>query len=189
MRHLLAATLTVVVLAPGAAAGSETGSWTGTYRLGGLDDVTVTVAGGRALVALGAGHAGLQSVPVSTSDGHVRFRVPGRPQAIVFDGAVSGPRLAGTVRQGATHGTFALRSGADANLTSRGLFATPAGVDAVVDDPYGPARLVDLDSGRVRAMAPSGAGFALGSGFATLTPTTGSARFGERTATIEGRRA
>src|SRR6187551_753143 len=37
---------------------------------------------------------------------------------------------------------------------------------AVVDDPYGPARLVDLSTGRVRALYPSGRTFSIGSGFA-----------------------
>jgi len=189
MRNLFAATLTLALLVPGAAGGAASSSWTGAYRLSGPDDLTVTLAGGKAHVALGPGHAGLQSVPVSTAGGHVQFRLPGRPQAVVFDGTLAGRRFAGTVRQGSARGTFTLSPGADASLTARGLFTAPAGASAVVDDEYGPARIVDLDSGRVRAIAPSGAGFAIGSGFAALTPRTGSARFGTTGATIEGRRA
>jgi uncharacterized protein len=59
---------------------------------------------------------------------------------------------------------------------------------AVVDDPYGPPRLVDLAAGRVHALYPAGRSFSLGSGFATPTPTRGQARFDARGATIAGRR-
>jgi dienelactone hydrolase len=59
---------------------------------------------------------------------------------------------------------------------------------AVVEDPYGPPRLVDLASGRVHALYPAGRSFSLGSGFATPTPTRGRARFDARGATIAGRR-
>lgn len=59
---------------------------------------------------------------------------------------------------------------------------------AVVDDPYGPARVVDLAAGRVHALYPAGGAFAIGSGFATPTPVRGRASFGARGATIGGRR-
>ena len=58
---------------------------------------------------------------------------------------------------------------------------------AVVDDPYGPPRLVDLSVGRVHALYPDGRSFSLGSGFATATPTRGHARFDAHGATIAGR--
>lgn len=59
---------------------------------------------------------------------------------------------------------------------------------AVVGDPYGPPRLVDLATGRVHALYPAGRSFSLGSGFASPTPIRGRARFDERGATIAGRR-
>jgi uncharacterized protein len=59
---------------------------------------------------------------------------------------------------------------------------------AVVDDPYGPPRLVDLRAGRVHALYPSGSTFSVGSGFATPTPVRGRARFDARGVTINGRR-
>jgi dienelactone hydrolase len=59
---------------------------------------------------------------------------------------------------------------------------------AVVDDPYGPPRLVDLAGGRMHALYTAGRGFTLGSGFATPTPTRGRAVFDARGATIAGRR-
>ena len=59
---------------------------------------------------------------------------------------------------------------------------------AVVDDPYGPSRLVDLEHGTVHALYRSGNGFAIGSGFATRAPARGRAVFTTRGATIAGRR-
>ena len=62
------------------------------------------------------------------------------------------------------------------------------GALAVVDDPYGPPRLVDLAAGRMRALYPSGTAFSIGAGFATPTPSRGRARFDDSSATIAGRR-
>jgi dienelactone hydrolase len=59
---------------------------------------------------------------------------------------------------------------------------------AVVDDPYGPPRLVDLAAGRVHALYGAGRSFTLGSGFASPTPTRGRVLFDARGATIAGRR-
>ena len=59
---------------------------------------------------------------------------------------------------------------------------------AVVDDPYGPPRLVDLAAGRVHALYPAGRSFSLGSGFAAPAPTRGRALFDARGASIAGRR-
>jgi dienelactone hydrolase len=59
---------------------------------------------------------------------------------------------------------------------------------AVVDDPYGPPRLVDLTAGRVHALYPAGRSLSLGSGFANPAPTRGRARFDPHGATIAGRR-
>lgn len=59
---------------------------------------------------------------------------------------------------------------------------------AIVDDPYGPARLVDLAGGRVHALFPSAGAFSIGSGFATSTPIRGRVTVDARGATIAGRR-
>jgi len=183
--------LLVLAAAGGAAAGERapTGTWVGRYTLGGTGELALTVSGNRAFVALGVGHAGLQPVRLVTSGARLRFQVPGRPSALVFDGAVSGVRLAGTVRQGSLRGTFTARPGTAPGLVARGLYRAGGGLDAVVDDPYGPARLVDLDSGKVRALYPAGAAFSIGSGFATRTPVTAGARFGTGAALIDGRQA
>jgi dienelactone hydrolase len=164
-------------------------SWAGTYTLGGAGEISITLAGSRALVALGAGHAELQSVPVSRAGGRLRFRLPGRSEPVLFDGALAHGRLAGTVRQGGARGTFTAHAGAAPGLLARGLYDTAGGVQAVVDDFYGPARLVDLESGRVRAVYRNGGSFTIGSGFATRAPGTGTARFSATTSVIDGRRA
>ena len=94
-------------------AASLSGPWTGTYSLGGSAQVAFDVSGKRAIVALGVGHAGLQSVPVATAKEKVTFRLPGAPAPLVFSGRLKRGRIRGTVRQGTARGTFqvAARSG------------------------------------------------------------------------------
>ena len=142
------------VVGVGTASPAASGSWVGRYTLGGGDELAVTLSGKQALVALGAGHADLQAVPLSTAGGRIRFQLPGRPAPVVFDGAIANGKLAGTVRQGTLRGTFSARPGSGAGLVARGLYRSGGTLEAVVDDPYGPARLVDLDSGKVRALYP-----------------------------------
>jgi hypothetical protein len=72
--------------------------------------------------------------------------------------------------------------------TAAGSVRLYGGSLAVVDDPYGPPRLVDLTAGRVHALYPAGRSFSLGSGFANPAPTRGRARFDPHGATIAGRR-
>jgi len=98
---------------------------------------------------------------------------------MTFAGSVSGDRLIGIVRQGTAHGTFRARPGEDRSLAVAGFY----GALAVVDDPYGPERLVDVDSGAVNALYPAGARFVIGSGFATRAPTRGFARLAVRQVT------
>ncbi len=195
MRRLTVAAVSLAflsVVVGGAARGqaaSAIDSWVGKVTLGGPGEITLTLSGNRVLVALGVGHADIQAIPLSRTGGHVRFLLPGRPAPVAFDGTIAGNRLSGTVRQGSVHGTFSARPGTGAGLTARGFYRVGTGISAVVADPYGPARLVDLDSGRVRAIYSAGAGFSIGSGFATLSPATGTARFGPGAATIDGKRA
>ena len=194
MTRFVVGSLVVAVLAglTGEAAGTSTaasGSWAGTYTLGGRGEISLTIAGKRAFVALGAGHADLQSVPLTRTGARIRFQLPGRPAPVVFAGETTGRRLVGTVHQGALRGTFSAHPGNATGLVARGSYRIGGGQQAVVDDPYGPARLVDLDTGRVRALYPSGAGFTIGSGFATRSPATGTARFGTGAAMLDGKRA
>ena len=124
MKRLLIGAGVLIALAAlaGEAGGTRaaTGSWVGTYTLGGPGQFSLTVSGKRAFVALGVGHADLQSVPLVASGARLRFQLPGRPSALVFDGTVSGGRLKGTVRQGALRGTFSARPGNAPALVARG---------------------------------------------------------------------
>jgi uncharacterized protein len=169
--------ITLFALTTGGAP-SASGWWKGSYTLHGPGTFTAELADGRATVALGLGHAGVQVVRAKVDGQHVHLRLPGRPAPVVFDGVVAGGTLAGTVRQGAAQGTFRARRGEDRALVAVGFY----GRLAVVDDPYGPERLVDLDSGAVHALYRSGAGFVIGSGFATSAPTRGLARLRGREA-------
>ncbi len=76
--------------------------------------------------------------------------------------------------------TLVPAAGASVRLYDHGL--------AVVDDPYGPPRLVDLARGRVHALYGSGRSFSIGSGFATRLPERGRVRLDARGGTIGGRR-
>jgi len=163
------------------------GQWSGTYTLGGPSRITVRASGARAWVALDAGHAGLQLVRLERRGDGVRFRLPGRPASVLFDARLRGGRLVGTATQGTLHGAFTLKRGATAELEARGFFGSGADARAVVDDPYGPPRLLDLPTGRVRGLFPAGDGFSLGSGWSTTAPSTGMARFTPQAAVVEGR--
>ncbi len=71
--------LLVLAAIAGEAGGTRTAtdSWVGTYRLGGQGQISLTVSGKRAFVALGVGHADLQSVPLTASGAKLRFQLPG----------------------------------------------------------------------------------------------------------------
>ena len=162
MQRLLGiAGICALVLAAGAGsavvqADLADGSWTGTYNLTGRDEIALTVSGERAVVVLGSGHAGLQTVAVLFHAGRMQFEVPGRPAPVIFSGLLRSDILAGVVRQAVLRGTFRLHRGSAPGLLARGLYGDAGHTVAVVDDPYGPERLVDLDSGEVHALSPAG---------------------------------
>jgi uncharacterized protein len=165
------------------------GWWTGSYNLHGRGSLTFRLGTHRALVALGVGHAGAHTVRACVSRSRVRVALPGRPEPLVFAGTYRGGRISGTVRQGKLHGSFRARRGQSRSLLAPGFYAAGSRVLGVVDDPYGPARLVDLDSGQVNALYPAGHAFAIGSGFATRAPVRGTARFDAAGAVVSGVRA
>jgi uncharacterized protein len=165
------------------------GAWVGTYTLGGPGSISFTLIGNRAIVVLGVGHADLQTVVAGTARGSVRFRLPGRPQALVFDARLKGGKLVGAVRQGPTGGAFEAHRGAAPEHVARGFFTASGHLWVSVDDPYGPARLVDLETGGVRALYPSGKSFRIGSGFATREPSAGTASFTPAGARLGGQPA
>ena len=187
-RLLIAIPLVLTLCAASQAADSQlAGSWTGTYTLNGPGQISVAVAGGRAVVALGVGHADVQTVSARITGERIRFQLPGRPAPLAFDARLANGRLLGTVRQGTARGTFRARRGAAPGLVARGVYAAGGLVHAVVDDPYGPARFLDLQSGEVHGLYPAGPGFVLGSGFATREPVAGSVGFNAAGARLSGR--
>ena len=175
-----------LVLASQVSAAGVTGDWAGTYSLGGPGELSLSVAGRRAFVTLGTGQAGIQAVAVSIAGDRVRFELPGRPTPLVFEGVVDEDKLVGTARQGDARGTFRAHRGAAPALVAPGLYRTGARTLAAVDDPYGPERIVDLDSGAVHALYAEGPGFRIGTGFATRGPAPGTARFDAAGAHING---
>ena len=181
-----AAIIALVLLLVGSAAGtaaSPSGSWTGTYTLHRLDSITLTLSGGRATVALGPGHAGLQTVRASVRNGRVRFSLPGVPP-VAFDGKLRGRRLVGTVRQGTLRGTFTLGRGSAPGLLARGQYDLGGHGYAVAG-----GRLLDLETGEVHGLFPNGKGFEVGAGFATRAPTRGTASFDGTGGTLPAGRA
>jgi pimeloyl-ACP methyl ester carboxylesterase len=170
-----AGVIALVLLLAGSAgatsAATPAGSWVGTYTLPTLDAITVTIGGGRASVALGSGHAGLQSVRATVRNGRVRFTLPGVPP-VAFDGKLSGRRLVGTVRQGSVRGRFTLRRGSAPGLLARGFYDVGGRQFAVAG-----GRLLDLQTGEVRGLYAKGKGFDVGAGFARRSPVTGTASF------------
>ena len=189
---VLAVSLGVAVAAAGvglaARPPSPTGSWVGTLTLGGSTELGVAIEGRRATVALGAGHAGVQTVGLSARGSDIRFQLPGRPAPLVFTLRIDGGALVGTVSQGSARGSVRVRRGPFPSLLARGLFAAGGETVAVVDDPYGPARLVGLETGSVHAVYPQGGGFRIGAGFATRDPSVGSVRFDATGALLSGTR-
>src|SRR5262249_13147885 len=110
----------------------------------------------------------------------------GAPAPLVFSGTTGRAEIHGTVRQGSAHGTFKVRRGSAPGLIAPGFYAGAGHDLAVVDDPYGPARLLDLATGEVHGLYQSGAGFVVGSGFATRAPAAGTARFDATTSLVDG---
>ncbi len=171
----------------GLAATAPTGDWIGSYVLRGSDAVGIRFSGSRATIALGAGHATAQTVKVvQTAGDGLTLSIPGAPAPVVFQLRARGAALEGTVRQGRLSGTVRLKRGSASALLARGFYSGTGGELAVVDDPYGPMRLLDPASGSLHGLFPSGAGsFTVGSGWSTRTPVTGRATFGT-TATLDG---
>lgn len=164
------------------------GTWVGTYELGGPGELTLDVHGDRAVVVLRAGQSDPRPVAVSSAGGRLRFEVPGRPTPLVVEARAEGSRLAGTVRQGGVTGPLTASRGSVSGALARGVYGPPGKRIAVVDDPHGPPRLVDLATGSTRGLFAHGDGFAIGSGFATELPAAGCATFSAGGSVVAGRR-
>jgi uncharacterized protein len=153
-------------------------AWSGTYSLPASASpvaIVVRLRGGSATVALGPGHAQLQAVTVEISGRRVRFRVPGLPDDMSFDGTATGATLSGSVRQGALRGTFSLRRGLRRIVSALGVYRSAAGAGAAVLEADGLSPfLVEFPSGATHGVAPGlTVGRRLGdtSGNGALAPT------------------
>ena len=80
----------------------------------------------------------------------------------------------------------ALVAQAAAAPLATGLYGNGGRTLAVVDDPYGPPRVVNLDSGEVHALYADGPAFRIGTGFATRGTGGGSVRFEEGGIRVDG---
>ncbi|MGB2875924.1 MAG: alpha/beta hydrolase [Gaiellaceae bacterium] len=101
-----------------------------------------------ATVSLGPGHAGATHVAVAVQGRRVRFSFPGLPRNVVFDGAVRGRRLSGTVRQGALRGRFVLHRGVSRIVSLLGAYRSDTGARVGVLEADGLAPfLVQFPSG------------------------------------------
>src|SRR5690242_10348923 len=185
----LAAGLTLAACSAAAARPALNGSWTGSYSLHGRSLLAFSVHGSRADVALGVGHADVQTVPARIRGRQLTLALPGRPVPVRFTGTLQGAVLAGRVTQGDVSGTFRVHRGGAPALFARGYFAAGSRMLAVVDDPYGPARLVDADTGEVHALYLRGSALEIGSGFASRASLAGVARLGVGGGTVAGEQA
>jgi dienelactone hydrolase len=133
--------------------------WTGAFSLPASAQpvaISFRLHGDRATVALDRGHASSTSVVVKLRGKRVRFAFPGLPSKVVFDGAVNGGRLAGTVRQGKLRGSFSLRRGRSRVLELLGLYRATDGRSVSVVQATGyPAWLVELPSGATHGIGPA----------------------------------
>ena len=137
---------------------AATATWTGTYALPASAApvaIVVQAHGGTASVSLGPGHSGATSVTFEMKGARVHFAFPGLPQKLAFEGAIKGPRLTGTVRQGRLRGTFTLRRGLSRLLPLLGAYRSAAGGEAAIVEPEGvPAVLVEFPSGATHGIGP-----------------------------------
>ena len=188
----------VLALAPARAASGtpSSASWRGSYHLPrSAQPVRLAIAfdGGRALVALPGGYSGVRSVPVQRRRDHVRFRLPGRPSSVAFDGKLTPRSISGTVVQGAVRGTFGLARSTAAPLpeSAPGAYRFPSGRTIGIVD-LGGLRLVDLASGDIHGLFRSSATrYRVGSTFGIADPVEGEVVFSTdgRTLRLSGERA
>ncbi|HSX21166.1 MAG TPA: hypothetical protein VLE97_00135, partial [Gaiellaceae bacterium] len=122
--------------------------WHGTYALPASATPVAIVVRANGVVSLGPGHAGAQKAVVTVHGTRIHFSLPGSPQNVVFDGAVNGSKVAGTVRQGSLRGRFSLRRGRDKIVELLGGYRSATGAEAAVVHPLGvPPILVEFPSG------------------------------------------
>jgi len=130
--------------------------WHGTYSLPASAAPVAIVVRANGVVSLGPGHAGAQKVVITLRGTQIHFSLPGLPQNIVFDGTVKASNVAGTVRQGALRGRFALRRGREKTVELLGAYRSAGGAEAAVVQPLGvPPILVEFPSGATHGIGAS----------------------------------
>lgn len=198
MKHAVVAIVVATVCAGAAGAQSvagPTGTWVGTLSFrapAGAEPLPVSIElrGGRAVVALGAGHAARTQVAARIARGRVRISLPGRPARLVLDGRVERRRLTGTVRQGSVRGRFSLRRGRPLEGSSLGLYRFADGRPLGSWSTHG-VRVGSLyDDGEIRGQYLSAPNtYAVGAGLQTRNPVAGMARFAPGHVVWRGARA
>ncbi|HEY1367796.1 MAG TPA: prolyl oligopeptidase family serine peptidase [Gaiellaceae bacterium] len=175
MRRLVLVALAAAALGGSTGAAAATRTWVGTFRLPAAAEATgiaVELSGGRAVVSMPVGHAARTRVTAKLTANRLRFTLPGRPAPLVFDGAVRGRAVVGSVRQGALRGTFRLEAGRLPDWGSAGVY----GDTAILDTPWYPRQAIDLRTGEIHALYRQGAArYTVGAGFAVRAPTAGKA--------------
>jgi pimeloyl-ACP methyl ester carboxylesterase len=131
-------------------------SWSGSYVLPAAAApvaISVQVHGHKASVSLGPGHSSSTDVAFVVHGKRVRFRFPGLPRDVVFEGTVTRGKLSGTVRQGVLRGRFSLRRRLARIVSLLGAFRSDAGQEAAILEADGlPPFLVELPSGRTHGI-------------------------------------
>jgi dienelactone hydrolase len=172
-----------VIACPAAAAPSAAApptAWAGTVRVpAGAEPVRIAVVlrGSAADVTLGPGHPARVRVVLRRDGVRLGFALPGRPP-LVFAGVVAGRKLAGTVRQGAARGSFALRPGVARDDAKTGLYRRPDGSAlGVIATRYGRS-LLDYTSGEIHGLfGASAARDVVGAAVGRREPVAGEVRY------------
>ena len=139
-------------------ASAVTGTYTGTVAFPHAErsDVTVALSQRSAVVTLGPGHVARAQVPVTRSNGTIRFATPGLPVNVRFALRKQGTKLAGTATQDAAKGTVTLHKGTSVD-TQLGYFSNPS-VEVVRFTRFGFSELplaIDSDTGAFVPVPPS----------------------------------
>jgi uncharacterized protein len=163
------------------AAVALSGTFAGTYALPSTataEPISIQLHGGRAIVALGAGHAARTDVPATFSADSVRVSLPGLPAPLTFALKLRKGSLMGTVRQGTAAGTATLRRGAPLDEAALGAYRLASSHIIGVVSLFGAWFGIDYDSAEIHRLYRTGTGrFSVGAGSGVLAPAAGTARF------------
>jgi dienelactone hydrolase len=144
--------------------------------------------GPTAQIALGLGHAPLQTTAVRLRAGALIFSLPGVPASLRFQLVARGAVLAGTEMQAKAGGTVRLRRSVPTTSRFLGAYRTPAGDDLVVLDLSRlglPPQMIDVGTDGIHALyQPSSRSYALGAVQAVRLPRAGTITFSSSGASL-----